>query len=242
MLRRSTMTAIKFVAGVLLGIVLYYGFESMTGPEWTDSVEILTGGCARQGMDTRFGIGEGALTHWECVDPESHGATSSEPGASMPSETGERVHVERAGVVAMALPFAEAFPLFSAEGERQWAAGWNPRYVYPGEPHAGEGLVFQTTRKGAGTATWIQTRHDPATGVASYVYVIPNHHTAMVDVQVAPDGESRSRASVQYRMTSLSSDADEFVRAFGEAFEDYMAHWAEAIQQHVVERVPLPRE
>lgn len=160
----------------------------------------------------------------------------------MATDTEDRIHVERTGVVAMALPIAEAFPLFSAEGERQWAAGWDPRYVHPGEPHAGEGLVFQTTKEGAGTATWVQTRHEPASGVASYVYVIPDHHTAMVDVHVRPDGESRSRASVKYRVTSLSSDADDFVQTFGEDFEDYMAHWAEAIQRHVVEGVPLTHD
>ena len=147
--------------------------------------------------------------------------------------------MERAGGFAMALPLAEAFPLFSAEGERRWAAGWDPRYVYPTDSHAGEGLVFQTTKEGAGTATWVQTRHEPDTAVASYVYVIPDHHTAMVDVRVTPDGDSRSQASVRYRMTSLSPDADDFVRAFGEDFADFMAHWAEAIQRHVVEGVPL---
>ena len=42
-------------------------------------------------------------------------------------------------------------------------------------------------------------------------------------------------------MTSLSSDADDFVRAFGETFENHMAHWAEAIQRHVVEGVPLAK-
>ncbi len=86
----------------------------------------------------------------------------------------------------MALPVAEAFPLFSAEGERRWVAGWDPRYVTPTEPHAREGLVFQTT-KPVGTATWVQTRHEPAAGVASFVYVVPDYHTAMVDVRVATD-------------------------------------------------------
>ena len=37
-----------------------------------------------------------------------------------------------------------------------------------------------------------------------------------------PEGEARSRATVKYRMTSLSSAADDFVRAFGEAFDDYL--------------------
>ena len=66
----------------------------------------------------------------------------------------------------MVLPVAETFPLFSAEGERQWVAGWDPRYASPTGSHAKEGLVFQTT-KAVGTATWIQTRHEPAAGVAS---------------------------------------------------------------------------
>ena len=61
----------------------------------------------------------------------------------------------------------------------------------------------------------------------------------MVDVRVTADGEDRSRASVRYRMTSLSPDADESVRAFGAAYEQEMADWTAAIQKHVVEGVPL---
>ena len=85
----------------------------------------------------------------------------------MTTDTGERVHVERAGVVGMALSAEEAFPLFSADGERWWVAGWNPRYVHPDEPGAGEGVIFQTIKKDVGTATWVQTRHEPAAGLAS---------------------------------------------------------------------------
>ena len=149
-----------------------------------------------------------------------------------------RVHIERAGVVRMILSAADAFPLFNAEGERRWVAGWDPRYVHPAGSGVGEGAVFQT-RKGEGTATWVQTRHDPATGRASFVYVLPDHHVAMVDVGVTPDGDGRSRASVKYRMTSLSSDGDDFVRAFADGFDDFMVHWQDAIRRHIVERMPL---
>ena len=149
-----------------------------------------------------------------------------------------RVHIERTGVVRMALSAPEAFPLFDAEGERRWVAGWDPWYVHPAESGVGEGAVFQT-RKDAGIATWVQTRHDPAGGLASFVYVLADHHVAMVDVGVSPDGDGRSRASVKYRMTSLSSDADDFVREFAEGFDDFMVHWEEAIQRHIVEEVAL---
>ena len=158
----------------------------------------------------------------------------------MTMTTRERVHVERAGVVAMALSAADAFPLFNAEGERRWVAGWDPRFVHRVEAGAGEGCVFQTTKPGAGTATWIQTRHEPSTRSASFVYVIPDHHVAMVDVDVIADGEGRSKARVRYRMTSLSSAGDNFVRELGESFDDFMGEWAEAVQRHIVEGVPLP--
>ena len=142
-------------------------------------------------------------------------------------------------MVRMALSATAALPLFSAEGERRWVAWWNPRQLYPVDSGAGEGTVFQTTNKGVGIATWIQTRHEPARGRALFVCVVAEHHAAMVDIVVTPNGEGRSRASVTYRMTSLSTGADDFVRAFGEAFEDLMVHWAEAIQRHVVEGAPL---
>ena len=158
----------------------------------------------------------------------------------MAADAGERVHVERVGMVGMTLSAEEAFTLFNAVGEQRWVAGWDPCFVHPVEPNAGEGVVFRTTKEGAGIATWVQTRHEPSAGRASFVCVVPDHHVFIVDVQVTSDGEGRSRACVKYRMTSLSSRADDFVREFGEGYEDFMAQWADAIRRHVVEGVPLP--
>ena len=74
-------------------------------------------------------------------------ATALEPGMTMASDTGERVHVERAGVVAMDLSAADAFPLFNAVGERRWVAGWALSFVHPVEPGAGEGVAFRPPRR-----------------------------------------------------------------------------------------------
>ena len=60
----------------------------------------------------------------------------------------------------------------------------------------------------------------------------------MVDVGVDPAGEDCGRARVTYRMTSLTSDADAFVRECGDGFGEFMAQWEEAIQRHVVEGAP----
>ena len=74
------------------------------------------------------------------------------------------------------------------------------------------------------------------------MYIVPENHIAMVDVHVISGGEGRSRASVTYRMTSLSPETDDFVRAFGEAFEDFTADWSPAIQSHILDGVPLGGE
>ena len=41
----------------------------------------------------------------------------------MTTDTGERAHVDKAGVVAVALPFAEAMPLFTPEGRAAVGGG-----------------------------------------------------------------------------------------------------------------------
>jgi len=154
------------------------------------------------------------------------------------TSTVERIHVERNGTVEIALPAEEAFLLLHPEGERRWVSGWEPTYVHPTEPSVGEGVVFQTTT-GEGTATWVQTRFDPTGYSASYNYVVPHHRVTTVDVAVDPAGEVRNRARVTYRMTALSPEADECVQAFGDGFKEYVAGWGAAIQEHVVEGVPL---
>ena len=150
----------------------------------------------------------------------------------------ERTHVEQAGVVPMDLPADEAFRLYDPEGERRWVEGWDPTYVHPSEPAVREGVVFQTMT-GEGEATWMQTRYDPATRAASYVYIVPDHRATMVDVGISEPEKGRSQAHVRYRMTALSPEADDFVQAFGDGFGDYLVRWEAAVQKHIVDGVPL---
>jgi len=150
----------------------------------------------------------------------------------------ERTHMKRAGTVSMKLPADQAFLLFDPEGEKRWVAGWEPRYVHPTHPSVREGVVFQTTT-GEGTATWVQTRYDPAAKAASYAYVVSGHRATMVDVTVASTAEGHSEAHVTYRMTALSPEADDFVQDFGDSFSQYLVQWEEAIQKHILEGVPL---
>lgn len=79
MSRERATAAIRTVLGVFVGVTLYNLFVDSTGPKWTDSLDVLTEGCARQGMYTSFAISEGGLTRWECVTPDE--TTAPQPGA-----------------------------------------------------------------------------------------------------------------------------------------------------------------
>ena len=96
---------------------------------------------------------------------ESTRDSTAHPWATMTADTGKRAHIKRSGKVDMALPASEAFLLFSAQGERRWVAGWNPHYVHPVNLCVQEGIDFQTLNLDVGTATWVQTRYNPASGL-----------------------------------------------------------------------------
>src|ERR1700747_179842 len=63
---------------------------------------------------------------------------------------------------------ARVFPLFSAEGERAWAPGWEPEMLSGGGER---GSVFRT-RSHDRQVTWIVTAYDPAPRRVSYARLV----------------------------------------------------------------------
>ncbi len=113
------------------------------------------------------------------------------------------VHVERTGTLHVNLPPAQAFPLFSPEGERRWVAGWDPRYLHPrGVPSHAPGTVFQTHHSDEQT-DWLVLRYSPDEGIAEYVRMTPGSRIGVVTVRAAERG-SATEVEVTYRLTSLS--------------------------------------
>lgn len=78
--QRRAATAIKTLLGFVLGVAIYYAFENLTAPEWTDSVEAGMADCTSRGMGAKFTIGEGELKHLECLDPAA--PDESQPGGA----------------------------------------------------------------------------------------------------------------------------------------------------------------
>ena len=128
------------------------------------------------------------------------------------------------------LPVSQAFRFFEPEGERAWAPGWNPVYVYPASGQPEKGMVF-TTGEGADHTLWIVLGHAPSAGTVEYARITPGARLAIVRVQCAAVDEERARVTVSYEFTGLSEAGNEYVRSMNEdAFRAFIDSWGEAIR------------
>ena len=137
-------------------------------------------------------------------------------------------NIVRSHALTVELPLTEAFDYFTPEGERAWAKGWEPKYLYPPDGELVLGLVF-TTGEEAESTIWMMTRFEPP-NLVEYQRVTPGSRTGQVLVQCSPLSERRTRATVMYTLTALSEDGNRVLREMDHArFGDFIASWEEAI-------------
>ena len=132
----------------------------------------------------------------------------------------------------LAWPVARAFPMFTPEGERAWAEGWDPQYLHPKDGRTEAGMVF-VTRHGAEETVWTMTRHEPANGIVEYVRTTPGNRTAVVLVQCVPLGPARTRVTVAYTFTSLGEAGERYVREEMDEgrYRDFIEGWKAALEK-----------
>jgi hypothetical protein len=123
-------------------------------------------------------------------------------------------------------PLDRVFPLFTAEGERRWAEGWNPEQLSGDEQR---GSVFRTYRERQET-TWIVIDYRPDEGRASYARYAPNSHMGIVDVQCAPAAAGGTDVSVRYTLSGISKHGRRYVAEFLQAdrYEKMIEEWSVA--------------
>lgn len=118
-------------------------------------------------------------------------------------------------------PPARVFPLFTAEGERAWAPGWEPE-VLSGD--TARGSAFRTGHGGRRT-TWIVTDYRPEEGRVSYARLAQDSNIGLVDVVCTP-AAGGTTVSVRYTLTGLNEQGEAFVREFLDA-----AHYTRMIEE-----------
>jgi hypothetical protein len=137
-------------------------------------------------------------------------------------------HIERSGTVRVTAPLADAFLLFTPEGERRWVPGWSPEYLHPRDGRQIVGAVFRTAADGEETL-WLIAGFDPAAGVAEYVRITPGSRMGTVSIRAEAMTESSTLIHVTYRMTALGPDGNRVLDAFDLGFDAMMREWASGV-------------
>ena len=108
-------------------------------------------------------------------------------------------------------PLAKVFPLFTAQGERAWAPGWEPRILSGAEER---GSAFMTTAHNGSPVTWIVIDYRPAEGRASYARLVQDSNIGIVDIACTEGARGGTDISVRYTLTALSEAGEAFVAGF----------------------------
>jgi hypothetical protein len=129
--------------------------------------------------------------------------------------------------ITVALPLDAAMSLFTARGERNWVAGWDPEFP-AGEPtEEGEGTVFLTSAHGRSTY-WVVVARTPRS--VRYARVTPGLHAGTVEVcERGSDGRS-TQVYVTYDLTALTPEGDAALGAFAVHYKDEIRAWEVAIE------------
>jgi hypothetical protein len=141
----------------------------------------------------------------------------------------DRVHTDEVFQFVAQGRLSCVFPLFGAHGERLWAPGWEPRFVWPAAPEDRLGMVFEVDRDGR-TATWINTLFDSASGRIQYVYVLPEIVATVITLELHAQGDA-TEVKVRYQRTSLAASADTRVEAMAAQDRAAGPEWAREINR-----------
>ena len=109
-------------------------------------------------------------------------------------------------------------PLFTAEGERAWAPGWEP--TYPDSDVHEVGQVWTTS--GHAETTWITVQAD-ATQVR-YARVALGDSAGIVTVSCAPE-DVGTTVTVSYDLTALSLAGEKRLAEFASSYDEMLEHW-----------------
>jgi hypothetical protein len=134
-------------------------------------------------------------------------------------------------------PPARVFPLFTAEGERSWAPGWEP-VILSGAVERGS--AFATRSHTGIETTWIVADYRPAEGRVSYARLAQGSNIGLVDVTCTADGGG-TMVTVRYTLTGLSDPGRAFVREFlePERYSRMIEEWRVATSAALVKCAPL---
>jgi hypothetical protein len=127
------------------------------------------------------------------------------------------MRVQLTGAFVLAAPIENVMPLFTAEGERAWAPGWDPSYA-DSSVH-GVGQVWTTA---APDTFWVTVQADDA--CVRYARVAPGFSAGIVTVTCRPTAEG-TEVTTAYDMSALSPAGEERLTEFASSYDEMLEHW-----------------
>jgi hypothetical protein len=143
-----------------------------------------------------------------------------------------RAHAEASITIDLEAAPAVVLPLFGPIREAEWAHGWNPVILYPPDRQPQAGSVFTTEGKNT-DVVWVLTRFDEQALEVQYVQVLPKVWAGQILIRLKGSGPGQTQATVIYKRTALSPEADQGVEAFAHHFPEQREHWQSAINQRL---------
>lgn len=127
-------------------------------------------------------------------------------------------------------PAHEALALFTAEGERAWAPGWDPQLLSGDGTQRGS--VFRTRSPEGVTTTWVMVAHDRAHHRLSYARFAEGMHVGLVDVRLEDRAPGACVVTVGYTLSAVSDSGSTQVAAAldPDAFERFIGGWKDLIE------------
>ena len=131
------------------------------------------------------------------------------------------MRVQLTGSFVLAGSLDVVLPLFTAEGERQWAPGWEP--IWADQSHEHEvGEVWTTA--GPPSTTWVTV--DVGADHVRYARVAIGESAGLLTVTCAEDSW-RTTVTVDYDLSALSDAGVDRLKKFAAGYDDMLAHWQE---------------
>jgi hypothetical protein len=127
------------------------------------------------------------------------------------------MRVQLTGSFTLPAPLERVLPLFTAEGERAWAPGWEPTYA--DSPVHEVGQVWTTTGP---ETTWVAVQTDDA--CVRYARVASGLSAGIVTVSCRETAEG-TEVTTSYDVTALSPAGEKRLAEFASSYDGMLEHW-----------------
>jgi len=122
-------------------------------------------------------------------------------------------------------------PLFGADKERLWAAGWSPQFLYPQPANDQSGGVF--TVDAGHPSLWINTIYDLEQGHVQYVYFVAGAMVTLIDIHLRRLTPDSTRAEVAYERTAVRPEANDEVNSLADHDKSKGAEWQAGLRTYL---------